>query len=56
MCSLDVSSLISGEIVDLAAEIKNDDGERVGALYVKVFWYESRDEDPLQKQGTGLIQ
>lgn len=45
MCSLDISSLISGEIVDMAAEIRNDEGNPVGSLYIKVFWYESREDD-----------
>jgi len=42
-----LNGLINNEIVDIAAEIRNDAGERVGTLYIKVFWYETgRDEDP----------
>jgi hypothetical protein len=51
MCVLEIHQLIQGEIIDMAAEIKNDEGERVGSLYVKVFWYESREDDIAPQQG-----
>lgn len=32
-------------MIDLAAEIINDDGDRVASLFIKIFWYEARDVD-----------
>lgn len=34
-------------MIDLAAEVKNDDGDKVASVYVKIFWYDIKDEDTL---------
>lgn len=55
--SLDLNPLLHGDAIDMACEIKSDEGERVGSLFLKIFWYEIvRDEDPSVPSDKGLIQ
>lgn len=42
-----MSALVRNEMIDLAAEIKNDDGDRIASLYIKIFWYDVKDDDTL---------
>jgi hypothetical protein len=47
VAAIDISGLLEKDIIDLAAEVRNDFGERVATIHVKVFWYENtRDDDP----------
>jgi hypothetical protein len=39
-CSVDLASLVANEMIDIAAEVRNDDGDRIASLYVKIFWYD----------------
>jgi hypothetical protein len=38
---IDLSPLLKDDAIDLAVEIKNDENQRVGSLFIKIFWYES---------------
>lgn len=46
-CLIDLSPLVKNQMIDLAAEVKNDDGDKVASVYVKIFWYDVKDEDTL---------
>jgi hypothetical protein len=45
---VNAEGLLSNEVIDINAEILNDNGDKVGHIFLKIFWFESqRDSDPV---------
>lgn len=45
---VNAEGLLSNEVIDINAEILNDNGDKVGHIFFKIFWFESqRDSDPV---------
>ncbi|CAD8068862.1 unnamed protein product [Paramecium primaurelia] len=55
-CLIDLSPLVKNQMIDLAAEVKNDDGDKVASVYVKIFWYDIKDEDTLNQQRSMIAE
>lgn len=45
--SVDITPLLNNDMIDVAAEIKNDEGDRVGSIFIKIFWYDLKEEEGL---------
>jgi len=42
---IDLSPLLNNEMIDMAAEVKNEDGERIASIFIKAFWFDSNMRD-----------
>ena len=54
LCEIDLSPLLHGNVIDIATEIRNDENQVAGRLYIKVFWYEQGRQDEVPT--NNLIQ
>ncbi len=42
-------------MIDIAAEVRNDDGDRIASLYVKIFWYDIKGGEENVNQQKSMI-
>lgn len=42
---VDLSPLLNNEMIDMAAEVKNEDGERIASIFIKSFWFDSNTRE-----------
>lgn len=43
--AVSLEALLQEGLVDQACVIKNEDGDGIGSLYIKILWYESNMDD-----------
>lgn len=43
--SVNLTPLLNNEMIDMASEVKNEDGERVASIFIKAFWYDSNTRE-----------